>query len=204
MKFWDNIMSLIDNLNAIKICKDAIKSALENKGVDMNNVAFSKYAEKIDALQFESGDTPSTPSADYIYSNGYITGGSETNEIINFVPYEIVTDENGQFSIDLTCPTELFGLINDLGENIYPDIIFAFDIPATYSVVAFYGYDPINNGGQYVTRPYKLNPRHNSGKVYRNGVEYISYVRKTSDGEDYYSADVQASHLKYRITIKKN
>ena len=201
-------MILIENLNAINTCKEAIKTALENKGVVMTNVKFEDYAGKIDELQFESGDSPSTPtptpSADYIYSNGYITGGSETNEIINFVPYEIEVDENGQFSIDLTCPTELFGLINDLGENIYPDIIFTFDIPTTYSIVAFYGYDPINNGGQYVIRPYKLNPRHNSGKVYRNGVEYISYVRKTSDGEDYYSADVQASHLKYRITIKKN
>ena len=200
-------MTLIDNLNAIKNCKDAIKEALVRKGVEnMDSVPFSDYAGKIDALQLESGDTPSTPtpSADYIYSNGYPTGGDKTNDIINFVPYEIVLDDNGQFIIELTSPTELFGLINDLGEYVYPDIIFTFDIPTSYSIVSFEGYDPINNGGQYVTRPTKLNPRFNEGKVYRNGVEYISYVRKTSDGEDYYSSDVQASHLKYRITIKKN
>ncbi len=204
MKFWDNTMSLIDNLNAINICKANIKTALEGKGVDMTNVKFSEYAGKIDALQLESGDTPSapTPSADYIYSNGYLTGGSETNEIINFVPYEIVLDGDGKFSIELTCPSELYGFINDLGENVYPDIIFTFDIPTTYSVEKFEGYDPINNGGQYVVRPYKANPRHNT--VVRNGVEYNSYVRKTSDNEDYYSADVQSSHFKYRITIKKN
>ena len=79
-------MSLMDNLIAIENCKNDIKSALINKGVDMTDVAFSGYAEKINALQLESGDTPApTPSADYIYSNGYLTGG-ETNEIINFVP----------------------------------------------------------------------------------------------------------------------
>jgi hypothetical protein len=174
----------------------------------MDNVKFEDYAGKIDSLKLESGDEPSvptpTPSADYIYSNGYITGSSVKNDIINFVPYEIVLDDNSQFTIELTSPTELFGLINDLGEYVYPDIIFTFDIPTSYSIVSFEGYDPINNGGQYVPRPTKLNPRFNEGKVYRNDVEYISYVRKTSDGEDYYSADVQASHLKYRITIKKN
>ena len=195
----------MDNLIAIENCKNDIKSALINKGVDMTDVTFSGYAEKINALQLESGDAPApTPSADYMYSNGYLTGGDKTNDIINFVPYEIVLDDNGQFIIELTCPTELFGLINDLGENVYPDIIFTFDIPTSYSIVSFEGYDPINNGGQYVSRPTKLNPRYNEGKVYRNDVEYISYVRKTSDGEDYYSSDVQASHLKYRITIKKN
>lgn len=198
-------MTLIDNLNEINDCKTAIKTALENKGVVMTNVKFEDYAEKINALQLESGDSPApTPSADYIYSNGYLTGGDKTNDIINFVPYEIVLDDNNQFTIELTSPTELFGLINDLGEYVYPDIIFTFDIPTSYKIVSFEGYDPINNGGQYVSRPTKLNPRFNEGKVYRNGVEYTSYVRKTSDGEDYYSADVQASHLKYRITIKKN
>lgn len=196
-------MTLIDDLNTIKNCKEAIKDALIGKGVDMNSVSFEYYADKINELQLESGDTPSTP-VDYIYSNGYRTGVDVTNDIINFVPYEIVLDDNSQFTIELTSPTELFGLINDLGEYVYPDIIFTFDIPTSYSIVSFEGYDPINNGGQYVSRPTKLNPRFNEGKVYRNGVEYTSYVRQTSDGEDYYSADVQASHLKYRITIKKN
>ena len=198
-------MTLIDNLTEIEKCKEAIKEALVRKNVYMDGVIFSDYAEKINALKLESGDTPSTPtpSADYIYSNGYLTGGDKTNDIINFVPYEIV-DDNGQFIIELTSPTELFGLINDLGEYVYPDIIFTFDIPTSYSLVSFEGYDPINNGGQYVSRPTKLNPRYNEGKVSRNDVDYISYVRKTSDGKDYYSSDVQASHLKYRITIKKN
>ena len=40
-------MSLIDNLNAINNCKEGIKNALINKGVDMTNVSFSDYAKKI-------------------------------------------------------------------------------------------------------------------------------------------------------------
>ena len=194
-------------LEDINTYKEDIKDAINEKGGEhyMDNVSFSGYAERIKALQFESGDTPCTPtpSADYIYSNGYLTGGDKKNDIINFVPYEIILDDNNQFIIELTSPTELFGLINDMGENIYPDIIFTFDIPITYSIVSFEGYDPINNGGQYVTRQCKTNPRFNEGQIYRNNVEYISYVRLTSDGKDYYSSDVQASHLKYRITIKK-
>lgn len=40
-------MSLIDNLNTIKSCKEDIKTALENKGVDMTGVSFPGYASKI-------------------------------------------------------------------------------------------------------------------------------------------------------------
>ena len=77
-------MSLIENLNAINGCKEAIKEALVNKGVDMTDVKFSDYADEINKLQLASGDEPSTPTptVDYMYSNGYLTGGSETNEII--------------------------------------------------------------------------------------------------------------------------
>lgn len=40
-------MSLIGNLNEIKSIKETIKTTLENKGVDMNGVPFSGYADKI-------------------------------------------------------------------------------------------------------------------------------------------------------------
>ena len=41
----------MDNLIAIENCKNDIKSALINKGVDMKDVTFSGYAEKINELQ---------------------------------------------------------------------------------------------------------------------------------------------------------
>ena len=100
-------MTLIDNLNEINVCKENIKNALIDKGVDMSGVKFSEYAGKIDALKIESGDsgtTTPTPTVDYIYSNGYLTSGDVTNEIINFVPYEIVLDGEGKCVFYFTCP----------------------------------------------------------------------------------------------------
>ena len=61
--------SLMQYLEDINTYKEAIKNAINEKGGEhyMDNVGFSGYAEKIKALQIESGDTPSTPtpSVDY-------------------------------------------------------------------------------------------------------------------------------------------
>lgn len=187
-------MSLMDNLIAIENCKNDIKSALINKGVDMTDVAFSGYAEKINALQLESGDTPApTPSADYIYSNGYLTGG-ETNEIINFVPYEIVLDAEGKCVFDFTCPVEY--PIYD-GEHF--DIIFTVDVPETYTLTKFEFLD--ESSDSYINQAYKENPRYTT--VVRNGVTYKSYVRQVEDNNDYGSDYVAMAPLQYRITIEK-
>ena len=187
-------MTLIDNLNAINDCKEAIKEALVRKNVDMDGVIFSEYAEKIDALQLESGDTPApTPSADYIYSNGYLTGG-ETNEIINFVPYEIVLDGEGKCVFDFTCPVEY--PIYD-GEHF--DIIFTVDVPEAYTLTKFEFLD--ESSDSYINQAYKENPRYTT--VVRNGVTYKSYVRQVEDNNDYGSDYVAMAPLQYRITIEK-
>ena len=188
-------MSLIDNLNAINSCKEDIKNALVNKGVDMSGVAFSGYAEKINSLQLESGDTPTpTPSADYIYSNGYITGSGNTNEIIDFNPYEIVLDAEGKCIFNFTCPVEY--PIYD-GENF--DIIFTVDVPETYRLTNFEFLD--ESSDSYVAQAYKENPRHTT--VVRNGVTCNSYVRQVEDNNDYGSDYVAMAPLQYRITIEK-
>lgn len=188
-------MSLIDNLNAINTCKEEIKSALVGKGVDMTDVAFSGYAEKITSLQLESGDTPSTPSpsAEYIYSNGYVKGG-EPNEIINLIPHEINLID-GKCSFELICPIEI-AVYNY--ENY--DIIFTVDIPEKYKisengfeVLGITDYEPYPYG-------YKANPRHE--KIVRNGVTYNSFVRRVADDTDYDSGDVSSGILNYRITIE--
>ena len=188
-------MALIDNLNAINDCKEAIKEALVRKNVDMDGVIFSEYAEKIDALQLESGDTPApTPSADYIYSNGYLTSGDATNEIINFVPYEIVLDGEGKCVFDFTCPVEY--PIYD-GEHF--DIIFTVDVPETYTLTKFEFLD--ESSDSYINQAYKENPRYTT--VVRNGVTYKSYVRQVEDNNDYGSDYVAMAPLQYRITIEK-
>ena len=186
--------TLIDNLNAINTCKGEIRRALEGKGVDMTGVAFSGYADKIKALQLESGDTP-TPSADYIYSNGYLTGGTETNDIITYVPYEIILDGDGKFIIELTNPEEIPGYDG----GTYFDVVFGVDVPNTYQITKFELYAELLS--EYVSQEYKVNPRHST--VVRDGVIYNSYVRAVSDGNDIGSADVQFDPLKYRITIEK-
>ena len=191
-------MSLISNLEAINNCKMAIKEALIRKGGEhyMDDIEFSGYAAKIDELQLESGDTPSTPtpSADYIYSNGYLTSGDVTNEIINFVPYEIVLDGEGKCVFDFTCPVEY--PIYD-GEHF--DIIFTVDVPETYTLTKFEFLD--ESSDSYINQAYKENPRYTT--VVRNGVTYKSYVRQVEDNNDYGSDYVAMAPLQYRITIEK-
>ena len=189
-------MELIDNLNAINGCKEDIKTALINKGVDMTNVSFSDYAVKIDELQLSSGDEPSTPtpSVDYIYSNGYITGGDKENDIIEFSAYEIVLNNEGKFIINLTCPEEIPGY-----EGGFRDIIFTVDVPITYNITNFEYFD--EGTSAYYSNEYKSNPRHSI--IVRDGVEYNSYVRKMMDNIDYGSEYIAYLPLQYRITIER-
>lgn len=195
-------MKLIENLDAINNCKEAIKNALIRKGADMTTATFSDYATKIDELQFESGDTPApTPSADYIYSNGFLTNGTETNEIINFVPYEIVLDGEGKCAFELTCPDEISGYETDGVSLGMMDVIFTVEIPTTYKISNFEWLDDTGATSVYVVIDYKENPRYST--IVRNGVTYKSYVRQVSDNNDYGSYDVQFAPLKYKITIEK-
>jgi hypothetical protein len=187
-------MTLIDNLKAIESCKNAIKDALARKGYDdMNTTPFSDYAGKIDALQLESGDTPSTPSADYIYSNAYLLG-SDPITIVDNIPHGISLDENGKFIIDVICPVEIKG---SASKNIY-DTIFTIDVPSTYNLSVEY-YD--QGTTTYYPQEMKSNPRHDT--INRNGVVYKSYVRAVEDEKDQGSAYISSEPLQYRITILK-
>ena len=192
-------MSLMDNLIAIENCKNDIKAALIEKGGDnyMDDVAFSGYADKIRGLQLESGDTPApTPSADYIYSNGYIDGG--TPDIMTYVPYEIKLDVENKFVIELYAPIELMGWA-----DICPDIVFGVDVPTKYEMVDLKVYDPVVNGGSFVPHGFKNNIRYST--ITRDGVVYNSYLRNANGY--YESSDVKGdpsleTPYKYEITIK--
>lgn len=205
----DTNTNWIKNLNAIDKCKQDIKTALKNKGVKMEGVVFAEYAEKIDALQLESGDTPTpTPSADYIYSNGYLTNGTETNEIVNLVPYEIELDDEGKCSFELTCPDEIavYNYVNY-------DILFTVEIPDGYSIMSFKtdrgdGYEPYMDDNIGL----KENPRYKT--IDRNGVIYNSFVRITLDGDYYHdikneehdmgTEDYMSKGVLFELTIQKN
>lgn len=212
----DTNTNWIKNLDAINTCKEDIKTALINKGVDMTGVVFPDYAEKINSLQLGSGDTPSepstpTPSADYIYSNGYLTGGDKKNEIINLVPYEIVLDSEGKCSFELTCPDEI-GVYNYANY----DILFTVEIPDGYSIVNGLeidrgdGYEPYNSNLNLWGL--KNNPRYKT--IDRNGVTYSSFVRVTLDGDEYHDIEFEdhdknteqalEDGVQFRLIIQKN
>lgn len=197
-------MSLIGNLQKIEQCKEAIKNALIEKGVkDMDGLAFSGYAGKIKDLQLSSGDTPSTPtpSADYIYTNGYIVPNEgeepQSHDIIEYVSYEINVDDNNEYVINLICPEEIPGYWED--NQGYRDVILTIDIPNTYEMIGLERWDA--GIKDHTDEGFKTNPRYST--IVRNGVEYKSYVRRTLDGEDYGSSNVRYELYEYKITIKK-
>lgn len=190
-------MSLMDNLIAIENCKNDIKSALINKGVDMTDVAFSGYAEKINALQLESGDTPApTPSADYIYSNAFITGGVR-KDIANLEAYEIKLDENNTCTFEITCPPE-FTIYN----GVDYDIVFTVEVPEAYEIIksVWINEAATSPDDREKTQELKPNPRY--ATITRNGVTYNSFIRVV-EGGDMMNPDVNISDVQYIITIKK-
>ena len=66
-------MSIVDKLNTIKACKEDIKQAISDKGVDMTDVAFTEYATKISEIQQGGG------SGDYIEIRNNLTTYSNSN-----------------------------------------------------------------------------------------------------------------------------
>ena len=60
-------MSVIEKLITIQSCKENIKQAITDKGVDMTDVAFTEYATKISEIQTGGGGgDPEGGSADYL------------------------------------------------------------------------------------------------------------------------------------------
>lgn len=66
-------MSIVDKLNTIKACKEDIKQAISDKGVDMSDVAFTEYATKISEIQQGGG------SGDFIEIRNNLTTYSNSN-----------------------------------------------------------------------------------------------------------------------------
>ena len=74
-------MSVVDNLNLIKTCKEEIKQAIMDKGVDMTEVPFTAYAGKISEIQQGGG------SGDYLEIRNNLTtySNSEVGVIYDYV-----------------------------------------------------------------------------------------------------------------------
>lgn len=79
-------MSVIDNLNKINDCKEDIKKAIEDKGVDMTDTPLSGYPEKIGEIQ-----TGAQTESLYVDKNGIYTSpeGIAYDTIEVNVPQEV-------------------------------------------------------------------------------------------------------------------
>ena len=193
-------MSLMDNLNRIEKCKNDIRAALIEKGGDtyMDDVVdFSGYADKIRGLQ-ESGDTPSTPtpSADYIYTNAFLTDGAR-KDIANLEAYEIKLDKNNTCAFEITCPPE-FTIYN----GVDYDIVFTVEVPDTYDIIKSVWINEAATSPDDREQTQKLKPNPRYATITRNNVEYNSFIRVV-DGGDMMNPDVNISDVQYIITIKK-
>lgn len=196
-------MSLMDNLNRIEKCKNDIKAALIEQGGDtyMDDVVdFSGYADKIRGLQLESGDTPSTPtpSADYIYTNAFLTDGAR-KDIANLEAYEIKLDKNNTCAFEITCPPEYTIYTGREGDY---DIVFTVEVPDAYKIIksVWINEAATSPDDREKTQELKPNPRY--ATITRNDVTYYSFIRVVKGG-DMMNPDVNISDVQYIITIKK-
>lgn len=190
-------VTLIDNLQKIEQYKTDIKNVLKNKFKDVEDIdslTFSGYAAKIDNLQLVSGDTPApTPSVDYIYSNGYLTGG-QRKDIVNLESYQINLDSDNTCEFRLTCAKEYTIWT---GEDY--DIVFTVEVPETYDIIKCVWLNEANHDEE-MPQDIKPNPRYTN--IERNGIIYNSFIRVV-DGGDMSNGLVNQADVKYIITIKK-
>jgi hypothetical protein len=201
----ENEKSLMQYLEDINGCKENIREQLIVKGLtSIENAKFTEFADKIESWVIDSGNTQPEQSADYIYSNGYLTNGTETNEIIIFNKYKIELDGD-TCVFYLTCQPE-YPLY--FGEPPYYDIVFTVDIPTSYVIDSFKIYDEQSTEKDeegYAPHDHKPNPRYST--IIRDGKEYDSFVRLVNprDYDDNFGSDyVKITEAKYKITIRKN
>lgn len=93
---------LIDNLNIIESVKTEIKTAIENKGVDMTGVSFPGYASKIGEITTSFVTVPLNVSSNGTYtpSEG-VNGYSQVNVNVpapQFVTETLNVNENGTYT----------------------------------------------------------------------------------------------------------
>lgn len=209
----ENEKSLMQYLEDINTCKVEIKAAIEEKGGEgyLDGTSFSGYADKIRELQLESGDSESgdtptpTPSAEYIYSNGYMENEDgtpcTTPDITTYVKYELPELNSGEsYELELFGPMEFQGYAKGDGDSLfdYPDIVFGVDVPQNYTVDI-----KIWNGSKYVDCGVKEKYYHKD--IIRDGVKYNSFVKGQNSGyffDDNTVTDPSVKN-KYKIIITK-
>lgn len=86
-------MSIAENLNRIKTCKESIKQAIMDKGVDMTDIPFEGYAAKI--AEISGGGTGDT--TDYVDISNWLAGSlNGTSITLMFGESGLSNDETTQ------------------------------------------------------------------------------------------------------------
>jgi hypothetical protein len=106
-------MSIVDKLNTIKACKEDIKQAISDKGVDMTDVAFTEYAQKISEIQSGGG------SGDYIEIRNNLTSYSNSN--IEEIPDYTFYGMSGLTTVNIPFCT-------NIGDNSFGNCFYLTDI----------------------------------------------------------------------------
>ena len=97
-------MAIADKLTELQATKTAIKTAIENKGQDLNGVPFTEYAEKIEAIQ---GGEAERSIKKYFEAGGTFNSGA--SEIVDFRPILEYSDTE-----NLTSPKNFFSKCSKL------------------------------------------------------------------------------------------
>ena len=118
---------LVDKLNTIESVKTDIKSAIENKGVDMTGVSFPGYASKIGEISGGGGwDQKSVTegaikiinldnSASFVASNAFLN--NNTIQTVN-LPYATTVNSSAFFNCSSLSQISL-PMCEFLGENVF-------------------------------------------------------------------------------------
>lgn len=191
----ENEKSLMQYLEDINGCKENIREQLIVKGLtSIENAKFTEFADKIESWVIDSGNTQPEQSADYIYSNGFLTGGTR-KDIVNLEAYKIELDSDNTCEFRLTCAKE-FTIWT--GEDY--DIVFTVEVPEAYTITKCVWLNEANSDEE-MPQDLKPNPRYTS--INRNGITYNSFVRVVEGDDMMNDTGLNINDVKYIITIKK-
>lgn len=136
--------TISENLQTLNEAKAAIKTAIENKGVDMTDVPFTQYAEKIEAIQASGGTTlknfvDTFSSTDYLFY--YKTSTNEMiASLLSYSDTENVVSMNGMFRFTkgITHPplfdTKNVGYAGNMFRSSEVEVVECYDFRSTYNL----------------------------------------------------------------------
>lgn len=134
--------TISENLQALNEAKVAIKTAIENKGVDMTDVPFTQYGEKIGGMSTLKDYCDITKNVSNLFSYKDITN-EEAAQLIQYDTTRNVTNFNSMFNYatSITRPP-LFYLggvtyVANIFANTKIEIIDGYDFRGVYNASKF-------------------------------------------------------------------